>query len=77
MTLCRETPEITEKDWHCVANHINELVKNHWQHGDKHINACEACRKIEECMGGGKLLDCWRTFKKITEITGVDIMLRK
>ena len=62
--------ELTEKDLHCAAHHIEELIRRHWRNEEDGPDACELCPLVNECLGESRVTDPWETFYKLFELTG-------
>ena len=66
--------ELTEKDLHCVAQHLAELVNREWHHEEGVEDACQVCRFNSQCMDEEtRVLDPWEAFDKLAKITGVHL----
>ena len=62
--------ELTEKDLHCAAHHIEELIRRHWRNEEDGPDACELCPLVNECLDENRTTHPWETFKKLFKITG-------
>ena len=66
--------ELTEKDLHCVARHLAEMVDRKWHHKKGVKDACQVCRFYEQCRDEKTgTLDPWEAFEKMAKITGVHL----
>jgi len=69
--------ELTEKDLHCIAQHMQEYVKKVMHRESKFPCACTNCTFISDCGKTPVLRYNWDTFLKLSKITGVKISPRK
>lgn len=70
--------ELTEKDLHCVMQHLVEFVRREWKHQENVADACAACKVRSQCSRPSKRfpngeLDPWEAFEKFSEATGVHL----
>ena len=64
--------ELTEKDLHCLAQHLAEMVNRKWHHKKNTKDACQACRFCAQCLDEGNLvLNPWAAFEKLAMVSGV------
>ena len=65
--------ELTEKDLHCLARHIRELVMLHWNQETNDAESCAGCSAISQCANDHRIVDQWGTIDKLAKLTGVNI----
>lgn len=70
--------ELTEKDLHCVAQHLSEFVRRGWHEREDTPPACTACKFLTQCSRTTKRspngeVDPWEAFNKLSKATGVHL----
>lgn len=66
-----EKIELTEKDLHCIARHLqNEVMQIAFRGNREATTSCEVCDYLEECKDYFTHID---TFNKLSGMTGVKI----
>lgn len=66
--------ELTEKDLHCITQHLAEFVDREWHHKEGVKDACQVCRFSKQCMDEEiRILDPWEAFDKLAKATGVHL----
>ncbi|MCU5949052.1 hypothetical protein H3U19_19235 [Clostridioides difficile] len=69
-----EKLELTEKELHCIARHLqNEVMEMVFRGNIEAPTSCEVCDYLQECKGYFTHID---TFIKLSEMTGVDIFTK-
>ncbi|ENY8737977.1 TPA: hypothetical protein ACG3IZ_003561 [Clostridioides difficile] len=70
-----EKLELTEKDLHCIARHLqNEVLEIAFRGNREAPTSCEVCDYLQECKDYFTHID---TFSKLSKITGVKISILK
>ena len=69
---------LTEKDLHCVMQHLSEFVRREWHHQEDVPGACAACKFLSQCSRPTKRfpngeVDPWAAFRQLSEATGVHL----
>ncbi|CZR99319.1 hypothetical protein HMPREF3081_06880 [Clostridium sp. HMSC19D02] len=66
-----EKLELTEKDLHCIARHLeNEVMQVAFKGNREALRSCQVCDYIKECEGNFTHVD---TFIKLSKMTNVEI----
>ena len=63
---------LTDKDFICIAQHLQEYQREFIGHEPNVPNACETCRYEAQCFNTGVSTDWFETFAKVDKITGVN-----
>lgn len=72
--MADKTVELTERDLHCIARHLqNEVLEIAFRGNREAPTSCEVCDYFEECKDYFTHID---TFIKLSEMTGVDIFTK-
>lgn len=67
-----EKLELTEKDLHCIARHLqNEVMQIAFRGNREASTSCQVCDYLEECRDNFTHID---TFIKLSKITNVKIV---
>jgi hypothetical protein len=72
MELDKKCAGLSDKDLHCIARHIQTLVKLYWHKESMPQKDCQLCAYSNNCG-----VDPWDSFIKLSEITGVRISPHK
>ncbi len=71
-----EKIELTEKELHCIARHLqNEVIEIAFRGDKKALKSCQVCDYLEECKGDFTCM--YYSFNKLSKITGVKILSGK
>ncbi|MFQ4188151.1 hypothetical protein C3O92_16330 [Clostridioides difficile] len=72
--MADKTVELTEKELHCIARHLqNEVMEMVFRGNREAPISCEVCDYLQECEDYFTHID---TFIKLSEMTGVDIFTK-
>lgn len=68
--------ELTEKDLHCIAQHLKEFIQRDWREKSDIPCACEECQYFNNCSRPsnyieGSVTNPWESFKKLFTGAGV------
>ena len=64
--------ELTEKDLHCLARHLDEFVDRCWHELKEVPNACVNCWFVKQCEHPeSHVVSPWESIGKLNIITGI------
>ncbi|EGT4968474.1 hypothetical protein M1078_18315 [Clostridioides difficile] len=67
-----EKLELTEKELHCIARHLqNEVMEMVFRGNIEAPTSCEVCDYLQECKGDFTCM--YHSFTKLSKITGVKV----
>ncbi len=64
--------ELTEKDLHCLAQHLKEFIDHCWFEIKEVPDACSNCRFVNQCEHPeSHVVNQWEAIGKLNRLTGI------